>query len=527
MHWAKYASAPSSVELDSDYTTSSDKSEVNGVRIGELQAAIKLLSSTTVQSAPLSSEKIQIALRVARYPDDPSITGNQVQAYEPSLAEQDLEWLLVSKATAQTHGLIISLLLEQTLPLGWDIWYWGEVLGSSYYLGLYSVQTFPARIWQWGISVYDDIRRKSQPDRGLRAANQTQDSSISQRWSRFYSLVKDSVNDRSLRGAQSRIMSPLLLYRSEVRSKQQRLKRLREISACGLGVLVDEGMNLDGDESGMNRENNGRDEWKMVVLKSVSLMETILRNLTALELGTHEFEDIIFTSVEDDTELSHADILGDDSSQRLAVMVSRLQNILQSHIPNHISNAQHLVTKYGRPSRYLRYWLPAIVLLLSSSAMFRIVVNRKVELASWLHDLGGTTLDFWNNWVVEPVQKLIGTIRHDKDAEIAIMSKESLRGDQASLERMVVDFARDNPFTPSGMPMDEVELASVRAKVKEGDLTPVLRAYEKDLRRPFMGTIRGELIRALLIQVQKTKVDVEVALGGIDALLKSQELVFG
>lgn len=34
-------------------------------------------------------------------------------------------------------------------------------------------------------------------------------------------------------------------------------------------------------------------------------------------------------------------------------------------------------------------------------------------------------------------------------------------------------------------------------------------------------------MRTLLIQVQKTKVDVEVALSGIDALLKSQELVFG
>ena len=30
-----------------------------------------------------------------------------------------------------------------------------------------------------------------------------------------------------------------------------------------------------------------------------------------------------------------------------------------------------------------------------------------------------------------------------------------------------------------------------------------------------------------MIQVQKTKVDVEVAMGGIDSLLKSQELVFG
>jgi nuclear-control-of-ATPase protein 2 len=128
---------------------------------------------------------------------------------------------------------------------------------------------------------------------------------------------------------------------------------------------------------------------------------------------------------------------------------------------------------------------------------------------------------------MEPIKRIIGTIRHDENAEVAIMSKGSLEGDRASLERMVVDFAVDNPASGHRSPLTEAEVAEIRTKVHEGDLTPVLRAYEKDLRKPFMGTIRGDLIRALLIQIQKTKVDVEVAMGGIDALLKSQELVFG
>jgi len=133
------------------------------------------------------------------------------------------------------------------------------------------------------------------------------------------------------------------------------------------------------------------------------------------------------------------------------------------------------------------------------------------------------------NWVVEPTKKVIGTIRHDKDSEVAIMSKESLKGDRDSLERMVVDFAIDKPEAAGvgASPLSETQIAEIRAKVKEGDLTPVLRAYEKDLRRPFVGTVKGDLLRTLLIQVQKTKVDVEVALNGIDGLLKSQELLFG
>jgi len=134
-------------------------------------------------------------------------------------------------------------------------------------------------------------------------------------------------------------------------------------------------------------------------------------------------------------------------------------------------------------------------------------------------------IDFWSNWVIEPTKKLIGTIRHDEESEVAIMSKDSLKADRASLERMVVDFAVDHP--EDGTAYTEAQVANIRAKVKQGDLTPVLRAYERDLAKPFMGTVRGDLIRALLIQVQKTKVDVEVAIGGIDALLKSQELLFG
>ena len=161
---------------------------------------------------------------------------------------------------------------------------------------------------------------------------------------------------------------------------------------------------------------------------------------------------------------------------------------------------------------------------MSSSTILRIILNRKAAIVGSIRDLGATSVDFWMNWVVGPTRNLIGTIRHDEKSQVSIMSKRSLEGDQSSLERMVIDFAVDNPDGPS---LDETQISDVRAKVQEGDLTPVLRAYEKELQRPLYGGLRGNLVRALLIQVQKTKVDIEVAMGGIDSLLKSQELVFG
>ncbi|KAL8694220.1 MAG: hypothetical protein Q9218_001107 [Villophora microphyllina] len=526
LHWAKQSSTTSSPELSStsEETSTGDdsvESTIDSDRLADLQAAIKLVSTASSRDAPLSSKLILSALHVAYKTDPTSGTNDRDQIQTSSTAEQDLQWLLVSKAAAQAYGLIINVLLEQTLPLGRDIWYWDEVLGSSFRLGLYSVQTAPQRFWRLSKSVYFDARSRFDQNRTIQDVDEQHVTSYSQSWSKFYGLVKDSIRERSLANMQSKVTAPLMLYRSEVRSKQQRLKKLREMSACGLGVLVDEGMNLDVDEVGISRAKGNKNEWKTVVLKSVSLMENVLCHLTVLDLGIHEFEDTVFMRVEEDAELTHANTVDADSSQRLAAMVNRLQLILQTHLPNHESSSKQLVKKYGRPTRLVRYWMPATALLLSSTTLLRVLVNRKAQILTWVQDLGATVMDFWYNWVMEPVQRVVGTIRHDKDSEISIMSKESLEGDRASLERMVVDFARDNTST------DEVELANIRAKVREGDLTPVLRAYEKDLRRPFIGTIRGELIRALLIQVQKTKVDVEVAVGGIDALLKSQELVFG
>ncbi|GFG21271.1 GTP-binding protein ypt2 [Aspergillus udagawae] len=150
---------------------------------------------------------------------------------------------------------------------------------------------------------------------------------------------------------------------------------------------------------------------------------------------------------------------------------------------------------------------------------------RQHELIRWISDIGLTACEFLGNWVVEPTRRLIGTIRHDEKSEIALMSKNSLEADRASLERMVLDFVLDRPESEKELGAKQID--TITARIREGDLTPVLRAYEKDLRKPFIGTVRGDLVRALLIQIQKTKVDVEIAIGGIDSLLKSQELVFG
>lgn len=442
--------------------------------------------------------------------------------------ESEVEWLLVSKATTQTYGLVLNTLLEQIIPLSHDIWYWDQVLGSYTYSTYYAVQTSPLRWWNWSKEIYRESRLRSTLNRKASLFSRTpqsQSDSMSQRWRRFYSIVRETVTERSLMDVQHKMFSTVTLCRSEAKQKQNQLKRLREMSASGLGLLIDEGLDFELDENRIDVRDHGA-ELRAVVERSVALIDVVLRDVSNLEQGVADFEDKVFAGVDEDP---HFSIRAEEVANKPAVVARRLLAILDQRIPEHITATNKVVADNGRPSRLIRHWLPAGVLLFSSSTILRILVNRKADIVNWIRDLGVTASDFWFNWVVEPIRKVIGTIRHDSTSEIAIMSRDSLKADRDSLERMVVDFSMDRPAlaVEGSTSLSESQISEIRAKVKEGDVTPVLKAYEHDLRKPFVGAVKGDLVRSLLIQVQKTKVDLEVAISGIDALLKSQELVFG
>jgi nuclear-control-of-ATPase protein 2 len=476
-------------------------------RIEELQRSIKSLSTTASPTAPLASTyKILWTLNDAK-----------VSSSDPSY-EYELEWLLLSKATAQTYGQVLNTILEQTLAVNNHIWYWDDILSSYRYAGLYSLQTSPLRFWDWTKDIAHDVRNR-------RA------DGIADGWRQFYALVKESVRSRSIATMQRRVVSPLAQVRNEASKKQKRLRQMREINANALGVLLGEGLSnetIHEDDINTGRavqmSQNDRNKWKGTIAKSIALMEAVLSHVKDPEADVENFEDKIASATRDDSYYALDGQGGELSVEDLkpADVAIRIRDLLQNVLPQYSTTFNKRLETCGTPSRLIRYWLPATALLLSSTTILRIFLNRRAEIVTWIRDLGQTTIDFWTNWVVEPLKRVIGTIRHDEGSEVAIMSKRSLEGDRESLQRMVIEFAMDENKSLSA-----AEIGDIKAKVQEGDLTAVLKAYERDMAKPFMGAVRGNLIRALLVQIQKTKVDVEVAMGGIDALLKSQELVFG
>ncbi|KAK1466012.1 ATP synthase regulation protein NCA2 [Colletotrichum melonis] len=497
-------------------------------RIEELLHIVRALSTTSTSSSLLPAQRIRSLLQESKLAEW-DFQAEQDDEARRGPYQSEIEWLLVSKATVQTYGIILNTLLDQIIPLSDEMWYWDEVLSSYTYSSLYTVQTSPLRLWALTKDVYHEskhrIRNLSQTPGDIVASTRT---GLSQQWKQFYGIVRDSIRDSSITTLQRKVLSPVALSRGEARRKLAHLRRLRDMIASGLGVLVDEGLTFGGDEDDDKSEAGvNSHDWKGVVERSVALMDMVLKEALTLESGVNDFEDKVFAGVEEDPELS-IHIEDANALEKPSVLARRLLNLLDNGLPNHVMSAQLLVQENGRPSRFIRYWLPATAALLSSTTVLRLLANRRAEIISWIRDIGSTVRDFWFNWVIEPTRKIVGTIRHDSSSEIAIMSRDSLKADRESLERMVVDFALDKPhFAGDGSSLTDAQIEIIRTKVSEGDVTPVLRAYEKDLRTPFVGAVKGDLVRSLLIQVQKTKVDLEVAISGIDSLLKSQELVFG
>ncbi|KAJ3275368.1 SCF ubiquitin ligase complex subunit cdc4 [Terramyces sp. JEL0728] len=160
------------------------------------------------------------------------------------------------------------------------------------------------------------------------------------------------------------------------------------------------------------------------------------------------------------------------------------------------------ITKYQRPPVYFRYWVPASAAVLGGIYCYRLFTLSSItnSLCNLSTDIVDTVKGFVNGWVLSPLKDMLKIIRH-KDPKLAIMGKNSLKSDLDSLERMVVQFAKDyNPSIDAKLVAEQVE--SVKSLVA------------------------GTLIRSLLIQIQKVKVDGALAMSALDKLLSSNELNF-
>lgn len=202
-------------------------------------------------------------------------------------------------------------------------------------------------------------------------------------------------------------------------------------------------------------------------------------------------------------------------------VASKLLNILNKDLKVHTQEYTRKSLAHGKPRWLVRNWPMLVGLTYGGLYTARQVLGNWPAIVQWFQTSVVDTLTaFWHNWIVGPLTQIYNTIRHDQhDADMALITRQSLQADVESLERMVVQFARDHgELTAATEEATAAMEASLAARVRNGDISSVLRPYESQIQTPLRSLVGGDLVRALLIQVQKTKVDVETAVSGIDRL---------
>ncbi|KAH7439498.1 hypothetical protein KP509_04G064900 [Ceratopteris richardii] len=180
-----------------------------------------------------------------------------------------------------------------------------------------------------------------------------------------------------------------------------------------------------------------------------------------------------------------------------------------------------LVQSYRRPRRATRYWIrytgSAVGLALVSGWLIQhspLMGSRDIEI--WLKQGGEAIVAFTKEHVEEPLMSIRDDLfetfrrRHHSAAEL-----EDVQLTAASLQRMLRAFTEQLKGKEKAGKATEEEMMEV-----------VMNRYEEEITHPLQNLLGGELFRAMLIQVQKLKLDIETAMLELNQILRANEINF-
>ncbi|BDA45296.1 probable nuclear control of ATPase protein 2 at C-terminar half [Coccomyxa sp. Obi] len=203
------------------------------------------------------------------------------------------------------------------------------------------------------------------------------------------------------------------------------------------------------------------------------------------------------------------------------------------------------------PSKYKQHWIRYSLIGLACFWSGRFLYMHSPlagsdDLERWGRSAAEAVAGAYRDRVLAPLlqlkDELFATFRQRR----SIVSVGDYETDKASLERMLRDFEADFGKSSTRKMDPEVSAALDRVGpgdraaaegdkpgemkgIEEGDeLLPgmafMMGCYEDELKKPIRNLVNGSLLRAILIQVQKLKLDTESAMLELDQILRANEL---
>ncbi|XP_027938716.1 protein DGS1, mitochondrial [Vigna unguiculata] len=180
-----------------------------------------------------------------------------------------------------------------------------------------------------------------------------------------------------------------------------------------------------------------------------------------------------------------------------------------------------LVFKHRKPTKITQYWIHYTcgAVGLSVCSIWLLRHSRLVgssDLDNWIQEAKNSTIGFFKNHVEQPIlsirDELFETFRKRHQG---IMELEEVQLTSNSLHRMLLAFS------------EQAKGQNIPANASDQEMLEiVMDRYEKELMHPIQNLLNGELVRAILIQVQKLKLDTETAMLELNQILRANEINF-
>ncbi|KAK6204630.1 ATP synthase regulation protein NCA2-domain-containing protein [Scheffersomyces amazonensis] len=392
--------------------------------------------------------------------------------------------------------------IYKTLELKNQYVYWSDIKSSNFNKLIYLIQSLPYKLYIFGKNVIEHLEIHPTNDTTHSLTNYDkqgteEDNDIYFSWirikksiSRFYEAISKTFGRSFTINNPSFSLSKISAVRSNTRYYLDWIKFIWKYPINLINNDLNEKLSKISKQI---EENTGKID--LLIKTNLNDKESTLEALESISLNNQSQSiDNEFSTKPD---------------------IQRLNDILINII--RFDSINYYETEI--PSPLSRYW-PIILatLVYGPSQSIKLYSNRE-EIIDWLKfNLIDTVTGFFKNWVIKPINDLLNTLRSDDT--LSITTKESLKSDLDSLERMIIEFAQDETSNPP-------DAQQIHEAIQNGDLTLVMNQYESQIKTPVKSLLKGNLIRSILIQIQKTKVDGGYAINGIDKILKSQQLVFG
>ncbi|XP_002523227.2 protein DGS1, mitochondrial isoform X1 [Ricinus communis] len=210
-----------------------------------------------------------------------------------------------------------------------------------------------------------------------------------------------------------------------------------------------------------------------------------------------------------------------EGSQWMGCEIKDAINLVNKNLQKLDSYVSVIVAKHQKPKKVTQYWIRYTcgAIGLSVCSMWLLRHSRFMgssDIDNWVREAKDSTVSFFSEHVEQPLvsirDELFDTFRKRHKG---VMEIEEVQLTANSLHRMLLAFSEQTKGQMLPENASDQELLEI-----------VMNRYEKELMHPIQNLLNGELARALLIQVQKLKLDIETAMLELDQILKANEINF-